>query len=461
MEPNGYELEAASKRAAELFLEVSQGWESRRVSPEKSEAEVRSLFLGTLSDEGQGMQATLEEFAERVWPNAIGIPGPMYAGLVNSSPLPMGPLADLLVSTLNNNAGAFHQAPSALASEAEVVRTLSTQFGLPGNFEGMMLPGGTFANLQAVVLARVRAFPETLPAEARLYTSDQAHFSVTRSARIAGLSPSAIVSLPTRGRGVMDVQRLRDRIRADVHAGLKPFAVVASLGTTATGAIDPLSEIASVCRDEGLWFHVDACYGGASRLLPELAERTHGLTQADSVAVDAHKWFFVPLTAGLLLHRHPDAARSAFDTEQASYIPGGAQPYRRGMPTSRRASGLTWWMVLRAHGWQAVRQAVRSDIALSRRLEDGLRRSGFEVLEGGELSVACARWVPEGLSGESLDLVQEQIARRVCESGQAWFSTTRLSGASWLRFNLVNLRVGEAHVDRLVGLVTETALSGR
>ncbi|HZI09498.1 MAG TPA: pyridoxal-dependent decarboxylase [Myxococcus sp.] len=453
------ELEAAAYRAAELFVQVFRGWESRRVAPAATEAEVRALFRGTLGERGTGMLRAVEDFAGKVLPHSLAIPSPMYAGLVNSSPLAGAALADGLVSALNNNAGAFHQGPAVSACEEEVLRAFARLAGMPEDTEGMLLPGGTFANLQGLVLARDAAFPDVLPPEARLYTSEASHFSVARAARIAGLGPRAIVALPTTGRGALDVHALRTRVREDRAAGARPFAVVATLGTTGTGAIDPIAEVAALCREERLWLHVDACYGGAALLVPELAGRLRdAVARADSLAVDAHKWFFIPLTAGLLLTPHRETARAMFDVA-ASFIPDGdrVDAWRRGMPTSRRATGLTVWMGLRAHGWGAVREAVERNIRLTRELEAGLARRGFEVLGGGELSIACARRVPPGWAEEAVDRLQESLAREVTASGASWFTTVRLHGRVWLRFNLVNLYVQAHHVARLVDLVAERA----
>jgi aromatic-L-amino-acid decarboxylase len=184
----------------------------------------------------------------------------LYLGLVNSSPLPGAALGDLLISSLNNNGGAFHQSPSMTTCEEEVVRAFANLFGMAAA-DGMFLPGGTFATLQAIVLARVQATGGPAQAGLRLYTSEEVHFSVARTAMVAGIATEDVVSIPVSGRDVMDVRVLEQRIQRDRGQGARPFAVVATAGTTATGAIDPLAEIAALCRQERIWLHVDACYG--------------------------------------------------------------------------------------------------------------------------------------------------------------------------------------------------------
>jgi aromatic-L-amino-acid/L-tryptophan decarboxylase len=441
-------LRPGTADASRLFLEIVEAVEDRPVSPPASPA-----GLAGIGEQGVGILRALEEVRDQILPHAMGIGHPCYMGLVNSSPLPAAALADLLVSALNNNAGASHQSHALLAAEREVVRAFAGRLGLPPH--GMALPGGTFANLQALVLARTAAFGEGLPSSARLYTSAAAHFSVGRAARVASLRREQVRTLPANGRGALDADSLAEAIEADRRAGLAPFAVVATLGTTGTGAIDPLPRISEICRRRRIWLHVDACYGGASLLLdpPPVS-----MPECDSVAIDPHEWFFIPVVAALLFHRHPKIAARAF-ADDASYIPaaGEAEPWQLGIPTSRRAAGFTIWVALRTHGWSAIRDAVARNIALTRRLEEVLASAGLRVLPDGELSVACARDEPSEWPAEEMDNLQKAIAERVCATGRAWFSTVRHGGQIWLRFNIVNFRTRDSHVDAVVELVLNAA----
>jgi aromatic-L-amino-acid decarboxylase len=451
-------LEEAAAKAAAIFVSIYRGLEDRPVAPPTNRAALRAKIAGTLVEEGVGLVQALEEFNQWVLPGSMGTPHPLYLGLVNSSPLPGAALADLLISSLNNNGGAFHQSPAMTICEEELVREFARLFGMPAA-DGMFLPGGTFATLQAMVLARVQATGGPAQSGLRLYTSEAAHFSVARAAVVAGIGAGDVASIPVSGRGVMDVNVLKQRIRYDRDQGASPFAVVATAGTTGTGALDPLADIAALCREEGIWFHVDACYGGAAILLEPMRARFAGIEQADSIAIDPHKWFFIPVTAALLLNVHRDVAQRAFATMAGSYIPTDSEldAWQRGIPTTRRSSGLAVWMALRAHGWRTIRAAVKRNIELTRVLEALLAERGFRVLEGGELSIACARWEPRDRTSEDIDGLQHAIARDVVSSGKAWFSTTRHGGSTWLRFNMVNLYTREDHVRRLVDLLATTA----
>ena len=453
-------LEEATRRAGELFVEIYRGLERRPVAPPVERATLLEQFTGTLDDEGIGILPALAEFHERVLPASMGTPHPLYLGLVNSSPLPGAALADLLVSSLNNNGGAFHQSPAMTACEAEVVRAFTRLYELPDQTEGMFLPGGTWATLQALVLARARAIGNRAPGPGlRIYTSEAAHFSVARSAFVVGIGADDIVALPLVGRGELDVRALAKAIHRDRHAGKTPLAVVATAGTTGTGAVDSLAEIAELCAAENIWLHIDGCYGGAIALVPELRGLLAGAGRAQSIAVDPHKWFFIPVTAALLLVSEAGLAARYFDTAHGSYIPGdgAVDAWRRGIPTTRRSSGFTVWMAIRAHGWQTIRDAVRRNIALTRLLEQLLAERGFRVLPDGKLSIACARFEPPGANASSCDHFQEELTRRVLATGQAWFSTVRHTGQIWLRFNLVNLHTREEHIRRLADLLLRTA----
>ncbi len=450
-----FELESAVERVGRIVTEFYQQLELRRVEPGADLAELDRLFAGTIGDDGIGLDAVLEEFERLVLPNSMTTPHPLYLGLINSSPLPAGPLADLLVSTLNNNGGARHQNPAMSAAEREVIRAFAELLGFSDDIVGMTLPGGTLANLHGLLLARTATFPEWRDAGAaaaaertpRLYASETTHFSVSRAAHVIGIGESNVVPIRTSGRGALDPSALRAAIAADRSAGRQPVAVVATIGSTGTGAIDPVSHIAEVCDEAGVWLHVDACYGGAAALVDELRPSLAGIERADSLAVDPHKWFFIPIAAALALTPHADIEHKTFSTP-ASYVPyrDDDDTFLRGIPTSRRSSGLTIWMALRAHGWSSVRDAVRRNVDQARLLEQQLADQGFDVLPGGELSMVNARYQPSGWSLEDGDALQEDIARRAVASGRFWFATVRHDGRTWLRLNIVNLHTRDRHM---------------
>jgi glutamate/tyrosine decarboxylase-like PLP-dependent enzyme len=211
-----------------------------------------------------------------------------------------------------------------------------------------------------------------------------------------------------------------------------------------------LDKVIDVCRRYDLWCHVDACIGGPVLLMDEYATYRDALTQADSFSVDLHKWFFLPLTASLIMTRHPVVEADCFQLE-ASYIPKGEpEPFQRGIPTSRRATGLTAWLAIDAYGWDFVEVAVRRNIHLTRLLEHRLREAGLDVLPGGDLSVCCARLDNDSLAPD----FHEHVAENVRQQGSAWFGTVQHDGRIWWRFNILNLYADETHVVQITALLT-------
>jgi aromatic-L-amino-acid/L-tryptophan decarboxylase len=334
------ELRRAGHRMVDLLVDYWEGVAARRVAPEEELSRIFARFADTLGDEGVGLDSTVAELG-MVLDASMAMSHPLYLGLVNSSPLPEAALADLVVSALDNNGGASHQGPAQAAAEREVIRWLADRLGYAG--DGIILPGGSYAMVQALHLAKARQFPHwlqggphRLDGEPRVYTSAATHFSVTRAAHVIGLGDAGLVRVAFASRGAMCPAALEAALRQDRAAGRCPLAVVATVGSTGTGAIDPLTELAELCDEFGVWFHVDACYGGAAALLAGEHVLRAGLQRADSLCMDLHKWFFMPLTAGILLTRHADLVRQTFDVA-ASYIPvtDMVEAYCRGVPTSR------------------------------------------------------------------------------------------------------------------------------
>lgn len=452
------ELDAGLRRAAELIRSFYEDLEGRAVAPAFPASETARAFEGTLGEEGVGLKAALEDVERTVIPRAMGIPHPLYLGLINSSPLPGGIVAESIIGALNNNGGSWIQSPPFSAAEEEVVRCLRGVLRLPRQSTGFVLPGGSYTALHGLQLARDQRLPQwraggarSLTGDPRVYLSDAVHFSADRSALAIGVAARDVVRLPSKGRGQMDASALDATLTEDEDRGALPLAVIATMGTTGTGAIDDIGAIADVCERHGVWLHVDACYGGAAALLPEFESVFDAVARADSVAVDPHKWFYVPMVAGILFTKHPEAEVEVFDID-APYIPSGDQTdgFRRGLATSRRCAGFAIWMALRAHGLGAVRDAVALNNALTRQLERRLTEAGFRVMPDGELSIACARWEPAGLAESEIADIQEEIARRAVVSGLTWFGTVRAQGQTWLRFSLVSRHTRASHVDRLV-----------
>lgn len=345
-----------------------------------------------------------------------------------------------------------------------------------GSF-GLLTSGGVMANFMALALARDVRLRQHLDLDrpprgaaledARVYVSDQAHFSVARALDELGFPSATLVTLPSDDRFRLAPGSLMTAIAADRARGLTPFAVVAVAGTTNTGSIDDVPAIAEITAREGLWLHVDAAYGGAARLSAELAVLMPGLALADSVTVDPHKWFFQAYDIGGLLVREGRLLEETFSRRPEYYRGGGDAArehdahdsdsldfYRLGFEGTRRWRALKLWMSWKHLGTRGLGRLVEANVAIANYLSARIAAcDDFEQLPATpELSVVCFRHVPSGarLAPDGLDAHQDALQAALEADGDGWLSTTRLRGSTWLRAGVMNPMTTEADIDRLL-----------
>lgn len=395
---------------------------------------------------------------------------PRYFGLFNPPSSTMGIAADTLAAGFNLQVGAWHHSPLGVAIERRLVRELGARFGFqPDAVDGTFTSGGNEANHTAVIGALASTFPafreggvRALAGNPVLYVSAEAHHSFVKAARACGLGDRAVRHVPVDAALRMRPDALERMVRDDRAAGDLPFLAVATAGTTNAGVIDPLEAIADVAEREGLWFHVDAAWGGAAALVPELAPLLDGTSRADSLTFDAHKWLSVPMGAGLFLTRRLDALTAAFHLETA-YVPRGEESlerpdyYVRSLQWSRRAIGLKVFLTLAVAGWDGYAATLRHQVAMGGLLREELRGSGWTVVNDTPLPIVCftdGRASDEGDAADAQRL--DAISAHVVESGRAWISTTRLTGiGSVLRACITSFETGPEDVRVLVAALEE------
>lgn len=388
-------------------------------------------------------------------------PHPRYFGLFNPSASTMGVVADALVAAFNTQAGAWHHSAFAVEVERHLLRTLGARFGFdPARTEGTFTSGGTEANQTALLVAIHSSFPDfvaggtrSLAASPVFYVSAESHHSLHRAARVSGLGLSAVREIPADDQLRMKVGALESQIAADRRAGLAPFLIAATAGTTSAGAIDPLPAIAAVAAREKLWLHVDAAWGGAAALLPELRPLLAGIERADSITFDPHKWLSVPMGAGMYFNRHPGLLEKTFSVDTA-YVPRSAEnlvadAYTSSLQWSRRFIGLKLFLSLAVAGWEGYAAALRHMVEMASLLRAELGEAGWEVVYPTPLPVVCFA-DGENPGGQSAGFL-EGIARRIVASGAAWVSTTRIGpGTPVLRACITNFRTGPDDIRALV-----------
>jgi glutamate/tyrosine decarboxylase-like PLP-dependent enzyme len=433
----------------------------------------------------------IAEFSARLAGGLMNSQHPRQFGYFTPPPLPMSIMGELLAQVANQGVDVWHAGPYAAFVEEEVVHWLCDLVGYgPGSF-GLLTSGGVMANFMGMALARdlhlgrLRGLdrpPRGAALErARVYTSDQTHFSIARALDELGFPPETLVVLPADDDFHLRGEAVATAIARDRAAGLTPFAIAAVAGSTNTGSVDAIDELADVAASEGLWFHVDAAYGGGARLSARDRGRVPALERADSVTVDPHKWFFQAYDIGGLLVRDGRALGAVFGGRAPEYYRGGETPtgaapdhlrdgehddhgdqlnfYKFSFEGTRRWRALKLWMTWKHLGTSGFGRLVEANVDLAAYL--AARCAEAEDLEAlpatPELSVVCFRHKPAGLTGDALDEHQDRLQAALEASGDGWLTTTRLRGATWLRAGIVNYLSTEADIDRLLSTLRRLA----
>jgi glutamate/tyrosine decarboxylase-like PLP-dependent enzyme len=420
---------------------------------------------------GENIDSILAEFTEKIAAYPMGNGHPRFFAWVNSPPTPAGVFADALASALGPSvAGGNH---AAVWVEHAVLGWFRQLLGLPANSAGLLVSGGSMANLTGLAVARhvksgidVRADGlQGIDRPLTLYMGEEGHGCIRKAAELLGIGSKYIRTIPSDERLRMDLRLLEEAIRADLDAGLRPIAVVASAGTVNSGAIDPLAQISEVCRQYDLWLHVDGAYGAPGILSEQYRPQLEALSLADSVALDPHKWLYLPVEAGLVMVREGAAMRDAFSLVPP-YLRTDGNPHGVGGPPwfseygfqqTRGFRALKVWMALKYHGLEGYTASIERDIALAQRLARLVETSvDLDLLAPQSLSIVLFRFAPPGINEEQLDALNKSILEDIQLSGKAFLSSTLVRGRFALRACVVNHRTSAGDIDFLVRLVEET-----
>ncbi|HEY2962829.1 MAG TPA: aminotransferase class V-fold PLP-dependent enzyme [Pyrinomonadaceae bacterium] len=449
--------------------------DSRRVTPETTPADLERLFDEPLPEKGIAIEDILRRFSDDIEPNAMGVPSPKYFGQFNPTPLPIGVWADVLSSMLNQNAGAWRNGPTSAMLEARVIRWLCDllEYG-PDSF-GTLASGGSEANLIALKCARDRAVATIKDRGVRsaandlvVYASEQCHYSIDKSVDLLGLGRESLRKIPTDERFHIRLDALQEQIAKDRAEGRLPCCVVGVAGTTSTGVVDPLEDLAAIARENRCWYHVDAAYGGPLAFSAPHKHKLQGIALADSITFDPHKWMFVPFACGATLVRDGGRVlRDSFDMspEYLSEDRGGADVefdfFRYGQMGTRRFNSLKLWMAIKFMGREGYAETVERQIDLTNYLAAQLDRlRGFKRVGQVETAVCCFRFLPDAVSrldGAQQDRVQQRLQQIIERSGEAWLTTTVLHGRRTLRVNINSFLTEQRHVDILLNALERAA----
>jgi aromatic-L-amino-acid decarboxylase len=463
------------KAVSEIINDYAAALDTRRVTPAATPADLEKLFAEPLPEKGIAIEEILRRFRNDIEPNAMGVPSPKYFGQFNPTPLPIGVWADALSSLLNQNAGAWRNGPTSAMIEARVIRWLCDLLDYGPRSFGTLASGGSEANLIALKCARDRV-AETIKdrgvrsaaSDLVVYASEQCHYSIDKSVDLLGLGRASLRKIPTDERFHIRVDVLREQIARDRAEGRLPCCIVGVAGTTSTGVIDPLEDLAAIARESELWYHVDAAYGGPLAFSSRHREKLRGIALADSITFDPHKWMFVPFACGATLVRDGGRVlRDSFDMspEYLSEDRGGADVefdfFRYGQMGTRRFNSLKLWMAIKFMGREGYARTVERHIELTNYLASQLdRMPGFKRVGEVETAVCCFRYMAEAVSrldGSEQDRVQQRLQQTIERSGEAWLTTTVLHGRRALRVNINSFLTEQRHVDVLLDALQRAA----
>ncbi len=462
------EFRAVANETTEMLVKFFSKTKSARVFPGKRPSDIQRLLSEPLPQKPQNPLEIIREIEKKIIPNSTLLGSPRYFGFVNGSGTMMSVFGDEIAAALNQNTGAWKPAPAATELERVVIRWFAEMIGFDPKTGGLLLSGGTMANVTALATAlhekaEYDIINEGLQSDKRkgkflLYMSDhEGHSSIVKAAQLLGLGRNSVRRVESKEDFTMDVAALEEMVEKDAREGNRPFCVVGQVGSINVGIIDPLREMASVCNRHGLWFHADGACGAFGRIVPRKAHLFEGLELADSVTLDPHKWLYVSYECGCVLVKDSEKLRNSF-TLLAPYLRGilptqysGLDYLEYGPQMSRGFRALKVWMSLKQYGVEGYRNLLERNIALAEYLDELVRKSEeFEALCKPVLQMYCFRFRPKrgrALSENDLNNLNQRIVDATQLTGKAFLMTTSIRGKTALRLSITNHRTTKKDID--------------
>lgn len=442
----------------EHFEKLPEKCPSRR----RTRDELEALLREPPPERGQDPQAVLEQALSAVFANMMHVDHPRFFAFVPGPSNFVGAMADALAAGFNPFAGSWFSGSGPAELELVVVDWLRELLGFPESAGGLFVSGGSVANLTGLAAARHALRRDGAP-DGVVYFSDQTHSAVVRALRILGFADDRMRRLPSDENFRLPVAELRAAIAEDRAVGRRPLLIVANAGTTNTGAVDPLPELASLARRHGLWLHVDGAYGAAAALIPEGKAMLSGLEEADSLALDPHKWLFQPFEIGCTLVREAEVLKDAF-----RILPEYLQDVHRlrdavnfcdyGIQLTRGCRALKLWMSLKVFGLHAFRQAIARGFRLAEAAERRLQAGGcWEIVSPAQMAVVCFRYRDPARTPEAVDRLHPELVERMIADGYAVLTSTVLRGRTVLRLCTINPRTQEDEVEQTIARLERLA----
>ncbi len=429
---------------------------------EEGGEELARAVRGRFDEEGTDPKTLLVKLFDEALDVTYNTASGGYLAFIPGGGLFSSAVADLIADSINRYVTMWISAPGLVQMEADAVRWCSDLVGFGPEAGGYLSSGGSMANLTALVTARRERLPDDF-LEGVIYASDQAHHSVPKAALLAGFPRENLRLIPVDERFRMSTSRLVEQIRADRRAGLEPFLIVANAGTTNTGAVDPLVELAEIARRENLWLHVDAAYGGFFLLTERGAAALEGIEASDSVTMDPHKGLFLPLGTGCLVVRDRGSLLRAHSVE-ADYLPEAHRTDEyvnfadMSPELSRSFRGLRVWLPLKLHGVAAFREALDEKLDLAQVAHDRLKdMPAMEMVAEPQLSITAFRLNPPGVAERDLNELNREFWNLVTEGRRFFLSPTIVRGQFVLRICILHLRTHREIVEYALDTIERAA----
>ncbi|MGB3469269.1 MAG: aminotransferase class V-fold PLP-dependent enzyme [Erythrobacter sp.] len=449
--PDHDQMQSIEEALSQKLLEVRQSSSARRTTP----GELSSEWLATLNEktfeETEDLTATMDWVIEALKTGIVQMTHPGHLGLFNPSPNFPSECADRIVSAFNPQICVYSHAPAAVEIERHTISAIARRAGMPSDSEGHFTSGGAEANATAVLCAMQARFPEYgddgiwgLTSQPVIYVSAESHLAWLKIAHAAGIGRRSVRLVATDGKGCMDVASLKATLEDDLQNGLTPVMIAATAGTTNAGMVDPIAECRALADQYGIWLHVDAAWGGALIASSKLSTALSGLERADSVTIDAHKWFAATMGAGIFLTSRTGILAEVFRVS-ASYMPdsdASRDYYINSMQWSRRFIGLRMFLALSSAGWDGFAEHVERSVRLSKRLAARLTAKGWRHVNDSLMGVVCL--VPPGGSSDV-----DRYVHSVHQAGRFWVSKAQFEGQTVLRACVTNGRTDESTIDGL------------
>jgi aromatic-L-amino-acid decarboxylase len=470
VEMQGSEFRQAGYQLIDQIADFIDHIREKPVTTSPSSAQLSAIIgLDPLPDQGKAAHDIISRASSLLFNHSLFNGHPRFFGYITSSAAPLGALADLLAASVNPNVGAFILSPLATTIEKQVIKWLGEFIAVPACFDGILVSGGNMANFTAFFAAINVKIPESKKkgvsgavSQPVIYCCRTTHTWIEKAAFLSGLGLDSIHWIAPDSANRIDIVLLEKAIQEDKKNNLRPIMVIGTAGDVSTGAVDDLKSIAAICKKHDCWFHVDGAYGIPAAVVPEQRPLFDGMAEADSIALDPHKWLYAPLEAGCTLVKDPNHLLQTYSAHPVYYnFNNEAEPdarnfYEYGFQNSRGFRALKVWMLLQQAGRQGYIEMISTDIQLAKLLYQLASQHAELEAVTRNLSITTLRYCPPGYPEPELNQLNERLLNELQRNGEVFLSNAVIAGRYCLRACIVNFRTSEKDIEEMVEIIVRT-----